>query len=239
METIDAPQQGRKHHEMSGYDESFREEHVLADGTRVTIRFIRPEDAEELRRAFGRLSPRTRFQRFLGPLAALSEENLRYLTELDGDRHLAVVAGTDSLDLKRDVGLGVARYVRLADDPTVAEAAVTVVDEAQGKGLGRLLLRALARAARERGVRHFRGTVLADNARIRAILAEVGAQIHPEDGGTLVFDVPLDEPLPEIPEHLRPLRRILRAMAESLGLAGAPGPAAWMEGAESEAAEPG
>lgn len=223
---------------MSGYDESFREEHVLADGTRVTLRFIRPDDAEELRRAFGRLSPRTRFQRFFGPLGELNEENLRYLTEVDGDRHVAVVAGTDSLDLKRDVGLGVARYVRLDGDPTVAEAAVTVVDEAQGKGVGRLLLRALARVARERGVRHFRGTVLADNARIRAILAEVGAQILPEDGASLVFDVPLDEPPPETPDHLRPLRRILRAVAESLGFTQASRPAAWMEGAESEAVEP-
>jgi GNAT superfamily N-acetyltransferase len=239
METIDAPRQPRKHRLVSGHDESFREEHVLADGTRVTLRFIRPDDAEELARAFGKLSPRTRYHRFLAPLAELTPENLRYLTDVDGDHHVAVVAGTDSLDLKRDVGLGVARYVRLPDEPTVAEAAVTVVDEAQGKGLGKLLLRTLARVARERGVRHFRGSVLADNERIRAMLAEVGAQVQKEDGDTLVFDVPLDEPPPETPDHLRPLRLILRAVVESLGLAPAPRPAAWMEGEESATADPG
>jgi GNAT superfamily N-acetyltransferase len=196
--------------------DSFREEHCLADGTRVTLRFIRPEDAGELRRAFDRLSARSRYQRFFAPIPALSEDMIRYLTECDGDRHLAIVATTDSHDLKSEIGLGVARYVRLEGTPEVAEAAVTVADDAQNKGIGRLLVRALARVARERGVHSFRGTVLAENARMRHMLAEVGAKLHPEDGQTLVFDVPLEWPPEREAEH--PLRRLLRAAAESLGL---------------------
>lgn len=201
---------------MTPIDASFHEEHVLADGTRVTLRFIRPDDADELRRAFSRLSARSRYQRFFSVLPDLSDETIRYLTCIDGDKHVAIVATTDSHDLKTEVGLGVARYVRLAGAPGVAEAAVTVVDDAQSRGVGRLLLRALARVAKSRGVHCFRGTVLAENARMRHMLDELGAAVQPEDGQTLTFDVPLDWPHEHDAEH--PLRRLLRAAAESLGL---------------------
>src|SRR6202012_995416 len=101
-----------------------------------------------------------------------------YLTQVDGDDHGAVVAGTDSLDLKTEVGLGVARFVRLEDEPGVAEAAGTVVDDAQGKGVGRLLLTALATLALGRGVRVFRGEVLAENTRMCHLLEELGATMR-------------------------------------------------------------
>jgi hypothetical protein len=65
-------------------------------------------------------------------------------------------------------------------------------------------------------VQSFRGTVLAENARMRHMLAEVGAKLLPEDGQTLMFDVPLEWPPEREAEH--PLRRLLRAAAESLGL---------------------
>jgi GNAT superfamily N-acetyltransferase len=197
---------------------SFPEEHVLADGTRVTLRFIRPDDAPELRRAFGKLSSRSRYQRFFSPLADLDDAMIRYLTEVDGEHHVAIVATTDSLDLKSEIGLGVARYVRLEDTPDVAEAAVTVVDEAQGKGIGRLLVYALARLARDRGVQSFRGTVLAENAGMRHLLDQVGAKTYPEDGQTLVFDVPLAWAPSFDKDAEHPMRRLLRAAAESLGL---------------------
>ncbi len=201
-------------------DESFREEHLLDDGTRITLRFLHPEDAEALRRGFARLSSRSRYQRFLGGVPELTDEMLRYLTQLDGERHVAIVATTESLDLKSELGLGVARFVRLADAPDVAEAAVTVLDEAQGKGIGRILVRALGRVALEKGVRSFRGVVLADNAGMRRLLDELGARVHPEDGQTLIFDVPLQSPgESQEKDAFYPLRRLLRAAAASLGIA--------------------
>ncbi len=169
----------------------FREERCLRDGTRVTLRLIQADDAGELRRAFSRLSARSRYQRFLGGVPELTDEMVAYLTRVDGEDHVAIVAGTDSLDLKTEVGLGVARFVRLKDEPDVAEAAITVVDDAQGKGVGRLLLTALATLAVARGIRVFRGEVLAENARMRHLLDEVGAATRMADGQTLVFDVPI------------------------------------------------
>jgi GNAT superfamily N-acetyltransferase len=200
----------------------FREEHQLRDGTRVTLRLIRPEDAGELRRAFARLSPRSRYQRFLGGVPALTDEMVAYLTQVDGEHHVAVVCAADSLDLKSEVGLGVARFVRLKDEPDVAEAAVTVIDDWQGKGIGRLLLRALTGLALARGVRVFRAEVLADNGGMRHLLDEAGAAVRAGDGQTLTFDVALPEPADAIAEQsAHPLRKLLRAAAASLRM-GAP-----------------
>lgn len=197
----------------------FREEHALADGTRVTLRFIQPDDASGLRQSFARLSSRSRYQRFLGGMPELTDEMVAYLTQVDGQDHVAVVATTDSLDSKSEIGLGVARFVRLAGEPEVAEAAVTVVDDVQGKGLGRLLLTALTTLAVERGVRAFRGEVLVENTRMCHILGEVGAAMRVVDGDTMVFDVPLHEPAEAVAKQAsHPLRRLLRAAAESLGM---------------------
>src|SRR5262249_5398452 len=73
-----------------------------------------------------------------------------------------------------------------------AEAAVTVVDQAQRKGLGRLLATTLGQAARERGVRTFRADVLADNEPMRVLMREVVAVELRSDGGVITYDVPLD-----------------------------------------------
>ena len=52
----------------------FREAHVLGDGTRVVLRHIRPDDVAELRRSFDRLSPESRYRRFFGGIAQLSDD---------------------------------------------------------------------------------------------------------------------------------------------------------------------
>ncbi|HEY8039965.1 MAG TPA: GNAT family N-acetyltransferase [Polyangiaceae bacterium] len=193
----------------------FREEHTLTDGTRVVLRHVRPADAPELRRAFERLSPESRYRRFFGGLSRLSDETLRYLTDVDGRDHVAVVGTTESPDLKSEIGLGIARFVRMADEPTVAEAAVTVVDDAQRKGLGRILAMTLAEAARERGVHTFRADVLADNEPMREIMHEAGAASRAQDTGVVTYDVSLDA---IFPPQGGALDRVLRAAAGSMAV---------------------
>jgi GNAT superfamily N-acetyltransferase len=193
------------------YVPTFRAEHVLADGTHVALRLLQPGDKDELRRQFMRLSPESRYRRFFHAVTELSDEMLAYLTELDGEDHFAVVAIVDSLDLKRDEGVGVGRFVRLPGHPDTAEAAVTVVDDFQRRGLGKLLLETLADAARERGIHKFRGEILSSNAPMRRLLEEAGAKALERADGTTTFDVPLDvaaeEPVPV---------KVLRAIAGSM-----------------------
>jgi GNAT superfamily N-acetyltransferase len=163
------------------FDERYREDAELRDGTSVQLRLVRPADRELLRRGFNSLSTESRYLRFMGTKAKLTEAELEALTTLDGVDRFAIGA------LRREPGgvgegLGVARFVRLPGNPEIAEAAVTVADSVQGRGLGSLLLRRLAAAAREREIRFFRGDVLACNEPMRRLLAgHLAATVEPDD----------------------------------------------------------
>lgn len=148
-------------------DADLRGEYRLRDGTHVRIRPIRPEDARTLQDGFRALSPETRRRRFRSPKARLTPSEVRRLTECDGVRHLALGAVRIDADGWECEGLGVARYVGLPDHPEVAEAAITVLDAAQGKGLGRLLSEHLIRAASARGVKTFRCLLLDESPGLR------------------------------------------------------------------------
>lgn len=196
----------------------FHEDHVLSDGTRVTLRHVHPEDAPELKRGLERLTPQSRYRRFLGAVTTLTDEQLRYLTCVDGRDHVAIVAVARGPD-GSESGLGIARFIRQKDDPSAAEAAITVIDDAQGKGIGRLLALALARAAYERDVRRFRGQILADNVAVRQLLTDVGAVITQSKDAATGFEVELT-PTPFTPGSQLDLiaRRLLRAAARTTEL---------------------
>src|SRR5438132_10145045 len=130
--------------------------HRLADGTPVRLRLLRRADREKLVAAFDRLSPESRYRRFFTAMPRLPEKLLRSLLDIDGWNHLAIGAETVTTDPAAAEGVGIARFIRLKDEPAVAEAAVTVVDHMQRRGLGKLLVSALAQAARERGITRFR-----------------------------------------------------------------------------------
>lgn len=161
----------------------------------VTIRPIHPEDRQELYDGFRKLSPASRYQRFFSELNELSTEQLDYLTQVDGVDHVALVAVCAAAGLELERGLGVARFVRLKEEPDVAEVAITVADDAQHKGIGSALLAALIAAARERGIHRFRMQVLAMNAGMIALLRHSSAVEIPNDGtfgdDVRVFEIPI------------------------------------------------
>jgi GNAT superfamily N-acetyltransferase len=151
----------------------------LTDGPEVLIREIQGSDKEMLAAGHARLSERSRLRRFLAPKPRLTASDLRYLTEVDGIDHYAVVAVLNGH--AECVIAGVARWVRLVGDPTSAEAAVVVADDLQGKGLGRVLGLNLADAARARGIHRIRATVLSDNPPAMALMRVIGERLT--DGG--------------------------------------------------------
>jgi GNAT superfamily N-acetyltransferase len=182
----------------------FRERVMLEDGMWAEVRMVRREDARLLQEGFARLSPRARYQRFLSAKPRLTDEELRYLTEVDGESHVALGVVTWD-DLGREVGLGVARFFRLADMPEVAEAAITVVDDAQGKGIGRLLMDYLVQAARERDVERFEFRVLPGNLPMYRLIQALSPCEPQHEGEALCFSVPLHTSSLEGGELIRPL----------------------------------
>lgn len=196
---------------------STTEDVLLRDGTRITLRPIRPEDKDALSRGFARLSPASRYLRFHSHKQSLTDADLAYLTEVDGTDHFALVAVVPSHDMKDDVGLGVARFVRDPKEPDLAEAAITVADDHQGKGLGKVLLHHLVLAARERGIRRFQAEVLPENAPMVHLLRDAGAQVVQTDGATLLLEVPVTPADPGAGDDTTtPLFRVLRTFATAV-----------------------
>jgi hypothetical protein len=171
---------------------------VLSDGTPVRLRLIRPEDKELLRAGFDRLSPESRYARFLAPKASLSDDELRYLCEVDHENHLAIGAVRDAREDEpggKPVGLGIARFIRLADPPNVAAAA-------------------------ERGIERFRCEVLGSNAGMAALLAQVAPDRTIEVGsGIMSIEIALPAVPPTQPPTGEPLQspiyRLFRAAAQN------------------------
>jgi len=148
--------------------------HTLADGTRLVVRDIRPDDAPKLRQGFHALSQASRYQRFMGQVADLTPSMLEYLTRVDGVDHVALVA------LRLDPGereqelVGVARSIRDERRPHAAEVAITIADELQGRGLGTCMLQALVQLDRARAIDLLLAHALPSNGAIRRLLSAHG-----------------------------------------------------------------
>ncbi|MGI8922028.1 MAG: GNAT family N-acetyltransferase [Solirubrobacteraceae bacterium] len=143
-------------------------------GFPVEIRPIRADDGVRLRASHARLSPESRYRRFLGAKPTLTESDARYLVEVDGRDHVALVA-TAAVDGADGEIIAVARFVRLPDEPDTAEFALVVADAYQRRGLATELLRDLAAVAIERDITRFRATMLADNLATQRMLERLAA----------------------------------------------------------------
>jgi GNAT superfamily N-acetyltransferase len=179
---------------------------TLRDGAVVLIRPVEPEDKQLLVAGWEEFSEESRYRRFLGNKASLSDHELAYFTELDHVDHEALGArAADTGD-----GVGVARYVRLASQPDVAEAAVAVLDEWQHRGVGSALLRRLTERARENGIRRFRARLFAYNDAMLALFRDLGElEVRDADAGQVEIDV-------ELPFEPTGLGAALRAAAKGL-----------------------
>ncbi len=149
-------------------------ETTLPDGAQIVVRPIRPEDKPLLVAGMERLSERSRRLRFLSGVDHLSRQQLAYLIEIDGRDHQAWGVLSD------DEPVAVGRFIRGAGDD--AEVALTVVDEWQRRGIGKLLLEVLAVGAEKVGIRRFMFVALPENTGIRALLARFGVTGEIEDG---------------------------------------------------------
>ena len=179
---------------------------ALRDGSRVRIRRLRDSDRELLLRGFRRLSPESRYRRFLAPTPSLSDGTVRYLVEIDHRDHEALIA----VDEQSREGVGVARYVRDPARPEAAEVAVTVVDDWQGRGLGTLLLEAITIRAREEGVDTFTALMLVDNRQMMDLLQRLGA-VRVVDRAAGAVEVEVHLPAIGVSPELRKLIRLAAA----------------------------
>lgn len=162
----------------------------LSDGTEAWVWPLLPTDRARLAEEFEKLSPESRRLRFLTPVLRLSDAMLDRLVDgVDGIDHVALVlmAETPEGDLEPT---GIARMVRYDGMPDVADLAVTVLDEWQGRGVASALLTVLL-TQRPAGVTHILTSVATDNPVSLAMLARLGPT-DIQDGVAGIQDVAVD-----------------------------------------------
>ncbi len=160
----------------------------LAGTERLTIRPIRPEDAETHAAFFKRLSPADVRFRFFSAIHELSPERMARLTQIDYDREMAFVAVREATGAT----IAVARLVGDTEGRS-GEFAVVVQADAKGHGLASHLMQRLIDWARDRGFAEVVGQILSDNAPMLAFVRRLGFVLHrlPDDPEVMEARMPL------------------------------------------------
>jgi len=143
----------------------------LVNGTPVLVRPMRPDDMPLEADFVRHLSDDTRYERFMVTVSELSQAKLKYLTDVDQVRHVALAATADCSG--QQVLVGVVRYIV---DPasTGCEFAIAIDDAWQRSGLAGILMHALMDTARSRGLTRMEGIVLATNTRMLKFTRQLG-----------------------------------------------------------------
>jgi protein lysine acetyltransferase len=162
----------------------------LPDGAPILVRSIRADDKRMLEDGLRHLSDESVQRRFLTLKRSFSRAELRYLTEVNGRDHVALVAEYPGDPARRLIA--VARFVRLADDPTTAEAAIVVADDWHRRGVGSLLAEQLAERARDAGIRRFTATMASDNVAAHRLMSRLTTHLEGHHAGHGVSEMVLD-----------------------------------------------
>ena len=165
-------------------------EHRLLDGTYITIRPIRPEDAATEREFVDGLSERSRYLRFMYSLKNITTQMVSRFTQIDYDREMALIALADTGGRERQIAVG--RYV-MNPDGRSCEFAIVVADDWHGKGIATELLQRLIDIARDRRLEEMVGIVLRENKGMIALAKELGfdQQRSPDDPGVVIMTLTL------------------------------------------------
>ncbi|MDX1435838.1 MAG: GNAT family N-acetyltransferase [Anaerolineales bacterium] len=147
----------------------------LSDGEIVHIRPVRPDDASRLQASHVRMSPETIYDRFMSFKSELEDEEARYLSAVDYDRHMALVAAVENGGDEQLIG--VARYHVLESEPDLAEFAIVVGDEYQRRGLGTHLMKRLIEYAQDHGIKAFLAITHQQNTRMLRFIQRSGLPI--------------------------------------------------------------
>jgi RimJ/RimL family protein N-acetyltransferase len=137
----------------------------------IAYRPLRAGERTPVLEVFAGLSERSRRLRFLGSKPRLLESDLAHLVNVGCGRE-AVAA----IDQETGRTVGIARFVRDEGAPE-AEIAFEVVDEWQGRGLGKRLVAELGALAREQGILRFRALVAHGNTAALALVRSLGDEL--------------------------------------------------------------
>lgn len=150
------------------YPSEYELDIVMRDGVVARFRPIKSSDAASLVKFFERLGAQSRYFRFFRAKAQLTDKEVEFFTTVDYESRMAMVV------FHEDEMIGVGRYDRETDDPSVAEVAFAVADDQQGRGIGTQLLQVLTTYGRAHGVDSLQAFVLPDNLAMMRVFRNSG-----------------------------------------------------------------
>lgn len=158
---------------------------MLRNGRSVTFRALKPEDRSAMLSAVRRVSSQSLYRRFFGPKHAFTDEETDFFVNVDFVTHVALVAEVDEGGKETIIGAG--RYI--VAEPGTAELAFAIIDEYQGQGIGKALLRHLILIARKTGLQQLVAEVLAENVPMLTLFRKCGFTFKKGGGAGVVHAV--------------------------------------------------
>jgi acetyltransferase len=169
------------------YPSDREQEWPMRGGGRYTIRPIHPNDAEMLQDFVRRMSPESRYFRFVSTMRELSLKMLARFTLIDYDREMALVAVYRQRKPDEEGGftetesiIGVSRYVTNPDRMS-CEFSLAISDEFNGQGLGSRMMLEIMDVARSKGLTQIEGLVLTNNAPMLRLMRSLDFEVHKYD----------------------------------------------------------
>ena len=147
---------------------------TLKDGMEVFIRPIQSTDNDLIIDLFNRISPRSRYKRFLGNMPALPEDMLHQFTHVDYKTGFALVALIEENGIQTIIAVGRYMHDPLEDN---TDLALAVRDDWQNLGLGKALLTRIITIAKENGISRFTSMMDTRNTIMEKILRDLGYEV--------------------------------------------------------------
>lgn len=172
--------------------DSLRKTTQLADGTKITIRPIHASDSKIEWDFVHNLSDQSKYMRFMSTVHDLSPSMLRYFTDIDLKKHMALIAVVLQNGQEHEIAVG--RYFKYPHR-SACEFALVVADEWQGKGIGYLIMAELIANARSRKIKTIEGEIFSLNKKMIKLVSDLGFKVSPVKGDAKVVKaiLPLHE----------------------------------------------
>lgn len=146
---------------------------TLKNGRKVFLRPVLQTDKELLVDLFDKMSPKSRYLRFMSNISALPEELLYHFTHVDYASEFALVG--IAAEQGKDAIIAVGRY-SLGEDKA-ADLGVAVRDDWQHMGIGRFLLAKIIEIGKEHGISRYSSMMEYNNDIMKKTIGELGLEV--------------------------------------------------------------
>jgi RimJ/RimL family protein N-acetyltransferase len=165
---------------------SYEAKETLRNGQPIRVRAIRPEDKTLLLEVLDEVGNDSLYLRFFQNKTYLTDQELKFFTEVDFIDHVALVATAYAVDKAHIIGGG--RYIVCEHAAKIrsAELAFMVLDRYQGQGMATLIMKHLLTLARDNEIAQFEADVLSENARMLAVFSHIGLPMSVSRAGNVL-----------------------------------------------------